>query len=47
MVRTGVDDEKATVCPMGLRRTIAGKAAEGICGQELVPEYLADETDEG
>jgi hypothetical protein len=49
-----VDDEEATICPMKLRRTIAGETAEGICGQPLVgddgapvPEYPADEDDEG
>jgi hypothetical protein len=42
-----VNDEEATVCPMGIRRTIAGNLEDGVCGQDLVPEYPADETDEG
>jgi hypothetical protein len=42
-----IDDDDATVCPEGVVRTVDGKDEEGVCGEALVPEYPADETDEG
>jgi hypothetical protein len=29
------EDEQNPVCPVAIRRTIAGKVDEGICGQPL------------